>query len=57
MYRRPPDLEGLRDLRGSLALGLQIAHLGGIYRSGAALVDAGRLGLGDPLELVLAAQI
>jgi hypothetical protein len=38
-------------------LRLHCAHLGGVYRSRAALVDASGLGLGDPLKLALAAQV
>jgi hypothetical protein len=37
-----------------LALRLHCAHLGGVYRSGPPLVDAGSLGFGDPLKLALA---
>jgi hypothetical protein len=48
--RRPADFEGLHDFRRRL----QFAHMGGVYRSRAALVDAGPLGLGDPFEPALA---
>src|ERR1700730_10436935 len=53
--RRAADLEGLGDLRGSKPLRLHFAHLGGIYRRRAALVDTFDLGLGDALKLPLAA--
>ena len=36
---------------------LQLAHARRIYRSGAALADAGRLCLADPLKLPLAAKV
>jgi hypothetical protein len=39
------------------SLRLHCTHLCGIYRSGPTLVDAGGLGLGDPLQLALAAQV
>jgi hypothetical protein len=38
-------------------LRLHCAHLGSIYRSRPALIDASGLGFGDPFELALAAQV
>jgi hypothetical protein len=35
----------------------QLAHLVGVDRGYASFVDAGRLGLGDPLQLSLAAKV
>jgi hypothetical protein len=46
--RRPADLEGLRDLGCPEPLRLHCAHLSGIYRSRAALVDASGLGPRNP---------
>ncbi len=39
------------------SLGLQLAHLGRVDRRHPTLVDPGRLGLGDALELALLAQV
>ncbi len=48
--RRSADLEGLRDLKGSFSFCLRCTHLGGVYRSRPALVDARGLGPDDPLS-------
>jgi hypothetical protein len=55
--RRPADPEGPCDLRSTEPLCLHCPHLGGVYRRRPALINAGGLGLGDALQLALAAQV